>query len=576
MVLSVNLDDKPAKEKPAAAVSAALHESAMLARRFVALAFCRADLLFELGNDQTIKFVAGATPSLFGKKTNEMMGVGFLDFVHDDDKQRVADLLNNAGDLGRFDDVVIRLNTIKSGGGQSTIAGYRVPDFENNFFVVIKLTANPKTLVQPVEDEIPQSMEMEEVPIHDAEAGVLNKENFASVAADRLKQVAEAGGDAKLTLVKIDNLDEIKKDLSDQDQSKLMTTIGGILASESVGGDAAGRIDDENFSFVSGADTDVESVGQKIENAAKEIAPNSIGIGAKAISLDANASDLTEEQLAKAVSYTMQSFSSGKAISNPATLSAMFDTMMEETMKQVDAFKRICATRAFDLVYMPICNLKTGSLHHFEALTRFRGTGEESPYKLITMAEEIGVISEFDIAVAQKVVNFVNKQAAAGRGSPIAVNVSGHSIQDPAYISNLHDLLKKATNLSRMLMFEITESAEIKDLEAVNSTIQEFRSKGFKFALDDFGAGAAGFDYLNSFDIDTVKFDGPVVKRAYATSKGKAFLKSMAALCNETGVETIAEMVEDKALADFLLECGVNLGQGWYFGKPEAEPEAFK
>jgi len=576
MILSVNLDDKPTTEKSAVAVSAALHESAMLARRFVALAFCRADVLFELGNDQTIKFVAGATPSLFGKKTDEMMGMGFLDLVHDEDKPRVAEYLINADNLGRFDDVVIRLKTIKSGDGKSTIAGYRVPDFENNFFVVVKITPDQKPRTEPAEEEIPQSMELEEKPTHDEEAGVLNRDSFASVAANRLKQVAEAGGEAKLTMVKIDNLDEIKKDLSHQDQSKLMTTIGGILAGESVGGDAAGRIDDENFSFVHDADVDVQSVGQKIENAAKEIAPNSVGVGAKATSLDANANDLTEEQLAKAVSYTMRSFSSGKGMANPATLSGMFDSMMEETMKQVDAFKRICATRAFDLVYMPICNLKTGSLHHFEALTRFRGTGEESPYKLITMAEEIGVISEFDMAVAQKVVNFVNKQAAAGRGSPIAVNVSGHSIQDPTYIKGLHDLLKKATNLSRMLMFEITESAEIQDLEAVNSTIQEFRTKGFKFALDDFGAGAAGFDYLNSFDIDTVKFDGPVVKRAYATSKGKAFLKSMAALCNETGVETIAEMVEDKPLAEFLLECGVHLGQGWYFGKPEAEPDAFK
>ena len=576
MILSVNLDDKPTTEKSAVAVSAALHESAMLARRFVALAFCRADVLFELGNDQTIKFVAGATPSLFGKKTDEMMGMGFLDLVHDEDKPRVAEYLINADNLGRFDDVVIRLKTIKSGDGKSTIAGYRVPDFENNFFVVVKITPDQKPRTEPAEEEIPQSMELEEKPTHDEEAGVLNRDSFASVAANRLKQVAEAGGEAKLTMVKIDNLDEIKKDLSHQDQSKLMTTIGGILAGESVGGDAAGRIDDENFSFVHDADVDVQSVGQKIENAAKEIAPNSVGVGAKATSLDANANDLTEEQLAKAVSYTMRSFSSGKGMANPATLSGMFDSMMEETMKQVNAFKRICATRAFDLVYMPICNLKTGSLHHFEALTRFRGTGEESPYKLITMAEEIGVISEFDMAVAQKVVSFVNKQAAAGRGSPIAVNVSGHSIQDASYVKGLHDLLKKATNLSRMLMFEITESAEIQDLEAVNSTIQEFRTKGFKFALDDFGAGAAGFDYLNSFDIDTVKFDGPVVKRAYATSKGKAFLKSMAALCNETGVETIAEMVEDKPLAEFLLECGVHLGQGWYFGKPEAEPDAFK
>lgn len=557
------MDDMTVTDEPTAMEASALQASAKLARRFVALAFCRADLLFELDNNQIIKFVAGATPPMFGKSTSEMIGQSFMDIIHDDDKKLVTDLLHAASDKGRFDDVSVRLKTLKNNASQSAFAGYRVPDFDNNFFLAIKISPRMHT--------VPKHRETD----RDIEARVLNKASFASVAAQRIKDVAQAGGEAKMTMVKIDNLDSLKKDLSQQDQSKLMTTIGNILSSQSLGGDTAGRIDEQNFSLIQDKNSDTSDIGHKIEAAAKEITPNGINLSTNTTSLDANAGDLSEEQVAKAISYTMKSFASGKNIPNPANLSGMFETMMAETMKQVEAFKKICATRAFDLVYMPICELRTGALHHFEALTRFR-TGAESPYELITLAEEIGVISDFDLAVAQKAVTVVNKQAAAGQKQAIAVNISGHSIQDKNYVRELHALLKAATNLSRMLMFEITESAEIKDLEAVNATIQEFRSKGFKFALDDFGAGAASFDYLNSFDVDTVKFDGPVVKRAYATDKGKAFLASMATLCNQTGVETIAEMVEDKPLADFLLECGIHLGQGWYFGKPDPDMNSFK
>lgn len=553
-----------ATDTPSALEASALQESAMLARRFVALAFCRADLLFELDSNQTIKFVAGATPPMFGKSTNEMVGQSFMDIIHDDDKKMVTNLLQGASDKGRFDDVSIRLKTLSSSANQSALAGYRVPDFENNFFLAVK--------VSPRRGAPPSQREMD----RDIEARVLNKESFATVAAQRIKDVTQAGGEAKMTMVKIDNLERLKKDLSQQDQSKLMVTIGSILSSHSLGADTAGRIDDESFSFIHDQGTDTTQVGNKIEAAAKEIAPGGVNLNTKTSVVDTAPNDLSEEQMAKAISYTMKNFASGKKISNPANLSDIFETMMAETMKHVDFFKKVCSTRAFDLVYMPICELKTGAIHHFEALSRFR-TGVESPYGLITLAEEIGIISEFDLAVAQKAVAVVNKQAAtAGQKHAIAVNISGHSIQDKNYVSELHALLKAATNLSHMLMFEITESAEIKDLETVNSTIQEFRSKGFKFALDDFGAGAASFDYLNSFDIDTVKFDGPVVKRAYATDKGKAFLASMATLCRQTGVETIAEMVENKPLADFLLECGINLGQGWYFGKPDPDMNSFK
>jgi EAL domain-containing protein (putative c-di-GMP-specific phosphodiesterase class I) len=189
------------------------------------------------------------------------------------------------------------------------------------------------------------------------------------------------------------------------------------------------------------------------------------------------------------------------------------------------------------------------------------------------MAEEVGIIPDFDYAVAKKAIQFIKEQP---RKIPsIAVNVSGNSIVDPDFIAKLHDLLDRVGDISDRLMFEITESAGIEDLEGTNITFQGLRTKGYKVSLDDFGAGAASFDYLNSFDIDTVKFDGPVVKRAYATDKGKAFLASMATLCKQTGIETIAEMVEDEPLAKFLSECGVDLGQGWYFGKPDGDIHSF-
>ena len=186
------------------------------------------------------------------------------------------------------------------------------------------------------------------------------------------------------------------------------------------------------------------------------------------------------------------------------------------------------------------------------------------------------MISEFDLAVARKAVDIVQESVTGKNIPPIAINVSGHSIANKEFVSELRELLRKATNLSHMISLEITESAAITDFELVNGHIQQFRERGFHVSLDDFGAGAASFDYLNSFDIDVVKFDGPVVQRAHRTEKGKAFLESMATLCNQIGVETIAEMVEDKELADFLLECGIHYGQGWHFGKPVPDINSFR
>jgi len=295
----------------------------------------------------------------------------------------------------------------------------------------------------------------------------------------------------------------------------------------------------------------------------------------KIATMDADSSNISSQQMAKALMVSLQAFADGATDMDGADMNDVVEKKMKENMQSIERFKSICDQGLFDLVYMPVCKLGTGEIHHFEALTRFRHDADASPFALITLAEEVGIITDFDMVVAKRAVENLEWFRDAKADVSVAINVSGHSISDDKFCDELADMLMRKYDMEKFLSLEITESAEIQDLEAVNYSIQKFRRMGYTVALDDFGAGAASFDYLNSFDVDTVKFDGPVVKRASVTKKGKAFLKSMATLCNEIGVETIAEMVEDKNLAGFLEQCGIHLGQGWYFGKPQADMTSF-
>jgi EAL domain-containing protein (putative c-di-GMP-specific phosphodiesterase class I) len=120
-------------------------------------------------------------------------------------------------------------------------------------------------------------------------------------------------------------------------------------------------------------------------------------------------------------------------------------------------------------------------------------------------------------------------------------------------------------------MFEITESARIADLRSVRNVVHGLRQAGHKVCLDDFGAGASAFHYLRALDVDVVKIDGVYVRDALKSNKGAAFLKAMAALCNDLGTEVVAEMVEDNASVAFLRQCGVDYGQGYLFGRPSLD-----
>jgi EAL domain-containing protein (putative c-di-GMP-specific phosphodiesterase class I)/GGDEF domain-containing protein len=540
-------------------------DTAVLTQRFVALSFCRADILFEIDNAQNIVFSAGTSAELLGKSAQQLMGSPFLNIIDERDRSIVSDIFGLAVRAdSRIDDITIRLALRNGKTSEAVLAGYRVPDFNNHLFLAVKVA--PRKVVAARRRDVDK----------DEQSGVLNAAAFRDIAADRIRAVHQAGGQAKMTMVKLNNLEAAEKNLTEEGQNKLLSAIGEVLNMQSLGGDSAGRVGTEHFSFIHAGEVDAAEVERRIEAAARDLAPEGIAITSKTETVDANPEGLSDEQIAKAITYTMRRFSDNKSVGN--SLGGQFQEMMKETMESVDAFRRICLTRDFDLHFMPICDLKSGRVHHVEALTRFRGSfgAKGSPYELITLAEEIGIISEFDLAVARKAIDLVQESVTGRRIPPIAVNVSGHSIANKDFVSELRELLRRATNLSRMISLEITESAEITDFELVNGHIQEFRSRGFHVALDDFGAGAASFDYLNSFDIDVVKFDGPVVQRAHRTEKGKAFLASMATLCSQTGIETIAEMVEDQELADFLKECGVLYGQGWHFGKPTPEIDSFR
>ncbi|SCA58150.1 EAL domain [Candidatus Terasakiella magnetica] len=529
--------------------------------RFVALAFCRADLLFELNDSRMIEFVAGATPVLLGKKPAQMRKTNFLDYIHEDDHLLVDELMDTASNKGRLDDVTLHLKGPKGAKLRIVLSGYRVPDFNNHFFLAIK--------VEPKKDSFGKINPLR----RDQDTDLLDAESFSQAASERISSFIRAGGDAQVSMVKVNQLDKLLQEVDGEDKQKILDEISDLLNENSIGGDTASRIDEDSFSFAHSKEVDADSVNSKIEELAKNIHPAGAMVQAISSTLEVDGADMSEDQVSRAMMHTMQKFCENQGSLREDNISDVLSGMMNNTVKNVDFIKEISRTRDFDIYYMPINDLNRGYVHHFEGLVRFRGEhGGQSPYHMINLAEEVGIISELDMAIVEKCIEEVTRYNKRKAIPPVAVNLSGATVGNEAFMQSLLCLVKEDPSLSKKLLFEITESAKIDDLQKVNNTIQSFRELGFEICLDDFGAGAASFDYLNALDVDVVKFDGPVVKRAYSTDKGHDLLKAMANMCRDLKIETVAEMVEDEQMAYHMKECGIDYGQGWFFGKPDPDP----
>lgn len=529
--------------------------------RFTAFSFCWGDVLLECNENLDILFATGATRALIGCDAGTLPNQNLLSFFDAVNATRVQDAIRTIGANGRLDPLTCQVHGENGRRINAQICGYRVAEFEHHIFLALRHHPQVATL-----SDAARPMRTPD-QLFEADA-------FTSMAANKIAFDSERDGAAQVSFVKLENLAEIRSSISTAAFDQVISSVAKILRNSSIDGDSAGTMNNGTFGLVHDTSVQVSEIAEKIEGSTRDAIGDGTQLELETSSLNFANSRLSAEEMTKALTYAMKQFSKGGAkllaTSDPELL---LRKLTHDTTEIAETFRRICQTRDFNFVFMPIVDLYTSAVHHYEALTRFKHFDDMglNTFEIITIAEELGMIHEFDLAVTRKAVELISHNILNPKFKPMAINISGASITDKTFMREFTMVLDRANNVSRLLTIEITESAEIQGLSDANSNIQDLRARGFQVALDDFGAGAASFDYLNALDVDMVKFDGPVVRRAIGTVKGRGFLSSIATLCAKTGIKTVAEMVEDEAQAEFLKDCGVQYGQGYYFGKPAAD-----
>ena len=192
------------------------------------------------------------------------------------------------------------------------------------------------------------------------------------------------------------------------------------------------------------------------------------------------------------------------------------------------------------------------------------------PAAFIDTAERFGLIQEIDQWVAKKAIHLL-----AEHDVRLEVNVSGKSMGDLA-IPELVEREIAATGIDpSRLVFEITETAAIANMEQARAFAERLTRLGCRFALDDFGAGFSSFYYLKYLPLDYLKIDGDFIRSLTSSVTDQLVVKSMVDIARGMGMKTIAEFVEAPETVAMLREKGVDYSQGYYHGEPRPVTEEF-
>ncbi len=527
--------------------------------RFVAFSFCWAEAIIELAEDRTITFAGGILPILTGKDTRALKGMNVLDIIADEDRSLAEQMLDAIARTGRFDNIHLRFKGANGNSQPLVSSGYRNPELENRYFLAFHIAGGLTT------DKSLKKTGKE---------GLYDADSFGKLASKMLADGVD--GADKMTLVELDGLAEAQKDMDEVQRENLMGAVGSVLKMSSINGDAAAKLAEGKYGVVHGSALDVDAMKERISSLISNIAPEAEGISVGSATIETDGEGLSEEALTKGVIHAMSEFSKAKGGVSLEALSGNMDDLVKDAMETAETFNRVVKQSDFRMAMHPIIGIEDGVIHHYEALARFQGKHGESPYKYITFAEETGLIGAFDLSVVDKVIVWIDENKDSPMFASVAVNISGNSIIDSRYVKGLEERLDANPWLQGKLIFELTESSRVEDLESANAFIQRLRGRGYPVCLDDFGAGAASFQYLSAIDVDVVKIDGPVVKNAEAIERGRAFLTALASFCRELGVETIAEMVDTPETVSFCHGCGIDFVQGFLFGPPKFDLDEFK
>jgi len=536
--------------------------------RFLAFAFAASDLLLEIGDDSMIRYAVGATNQLLGGPPASVIGQGWLDLFVEQDRSLLVAKIGSLVPGKRCGPVLVSILPPAQAVNASAEApsrplpvifnACRIPDYDD--VVYCTLTVANVALAKVARAGQGRTS-----------GGLLGRDAFEDTAIETLEAARAVGQDVEITFIEFVGAAGFRERLGSDRWEAFFADAGSVLRGGSIEGDTAGALAEDRFGIVHEAGSEVgPDVRRQLADLARAFDPTGGGMQVEQATVASSGDELTSAEAAQALVYTINKMAAkGTGHLGFSSLAVSFHEQVMETQDRIAAFKAVVSSNRFDFAFQPIVDLETRQISHFEALARF--AHGESPYQTIVFAEDVGLIQDFDLACCRRAIDFMAERAAS---SPVnlAVNLSGLSLQNDVFVETLMGLLKQHANLAGRLLFEATESSRMHDLERVGRVFNALKGLGFSMCLDDFGAGAASFQYLRALEVDYVKIDGTYTRRLLSSDRDSLLLRNLCDLCADLNIKTIAEMVELDDQIDELRRLGVHMGQGYLLGRPAPQP----
>jgi len=440
------------------------------------------------------------------------------------------------------------------------------------------------TQIQDISERKDMAKRLEYFADHDFLTGLLNRRQFEKELRKELERASRYGSPGAVLLIDLDNFKDVNDTFGHHSGDNVLKGVAGLLRQRLRHTDVIARVGGDEFAVLLPqtepdqvkivADEVVRALG--LEKA--ELADHSIRISASVgVAMFEGLTDVEVLAYADLAMYEAKETGRNRfEMYRPLRGGSGGGSARLADAERIHA---ALAENRFVLFCQPICNLSTNAVSQYELLLRLPGEdgGEPlPPSAFLYRAERSGLIQAIDEWVVRRAVALIAEHERAGKWLVLNVNLSGRSIGDRKLAALIEELLTESRIDPTQLVFELTETAAISNIEEARAFANRLHARGCRLALDDFGAGFGSFYYLKSFPFDYLKIDGDFIRGLATSPVNQLVVSAIVGIARGLGKQTVAEFVADEEVVGLLRTIGVDFAQGYHIGIPGPASELLK
>ena len=238
-------------------------------------------------------------------------------------------------------------------------------------------------------------------------------------------------------------------------------------------------------------------------------------------------------------------------------------SLMGDLLKAIDSDK-------LELYLQPQINLTTGEIAGAEALVRWEHEthGFVPPEEFIPLCEQSGIIRPLTSWVFDKALEFDSRLQLLGHDVRLSINISVKNIAEENFFKSKLKKLEISGGSPERLMFEMTESIMMDEIDMSLTALKELNELGIKLSIDDFGTGHSSLAYLSQLPVHELKIDRSFVSGMLEQPHNQKIVAMTINLAHTLGLCVVAEGIEDESTLSHLKTLNCDVAQGYYIAQP--------